>query len=61
MIDKETRAHDFAIAVVSSYQNMLTQSFLDAEKKPRFEIDELVTVYCNAYEEMLTELENDEA
>ena len=60
MMDKETRAHDFAIAAVKSYQDAKTDWSIFCESKPKFDINELAEVYLDAYEQMCEKMDEEE-
>ena len=49
MTDIEKRAHDFAIAVVASFNKAKTEWNLNMNLKPDFSIDELSDAYLKAY------------
>ena len=58
MTDIEKRAHDFAIAIVESFNKAKTDWNLELNLKPDFSIDELADAYFKAYTIMKEKLSN---
>ncbi len=60
MNDIEQKAHDFALTVVSSYQQAQTHWSLENREMPCFEINKLIDIYFDTYEQMKEELLEEE-
>ncbi len=56
MSDIEKRAHDFAIAAVSAYQDVENQKNTLNERKAQYELHTLLDVYLEAYNALEVEL-----
>lgn len=56
MNDNEKRAHDFAIAAVSAYQDVENQKSSLDERKAKYELNKLLDIYLEAYNALEVEL-----